>query len=86
MSSPGRGCETYLGAGSCGGDQVAIEDVVPAEHVCNEDTMELRFLKHFGEINPMIHVVEVGRMVVRMSPETRRLMSAACILSIAIST
>ena len=50
------------------------------KHVRDEDAMELRVLKQSRQIGPVIYVIKSKRLILRMTPETRRLMPAAFVL------
>lgn len=48
------------------------------QNVRNEYSMDFGLFQKLGQLNPMLNVVEVGRLVVWMSPQTGRLVTAAC--------
>lgn len=50
---------------------------VHTEDISYEDAVEIGLLEHLCKLNPVIYVGKPPRLVVRMSPETRRLVSTA---------
>jgi hypothetical protein len=48
------------------------------QHICDEDTVELGLFERFGQLNPVLSAVKAPRLIVRVPPEPRGLMSAAC--------
>lgn len=47
------------------------------QHVGYENSMELAALQELCQLGPMLDLIEVGGLVVRMSPEPWRLMPTA---------
>jgi hypothetical protein len=48
-----------------------LVDIIAAEHVGDEDAMELGFLQQLGQVDPVVDIGEAERLVVGMSPESR---------------
>ena len=47
------------------------------EDVCNEHAMEFALLKELGQLSPVTDVIEPPRLIIRVTPETRRLVTTA---------
>jgi hypothetical protein len=58
--------------------EVAIIDIIATEHISHEYTMDLGFFEQLRKLYPVFDVVELVRMVVRMSPQTWRLVATTC--------
>jgi hypothetical protein len=60
------------------GVKTPVVDIVATKYIGYKDTMDLGFLQHFCKPYPVVDIIELMRMVIRMSPKARRLMAAAC--------
>lgn len=67
-----------LCAGDFGGIQISLIYIVAPEDVSDEYAMEFRLFQELRKFHPMVDIVKFMGMIVRMSPESRRLMAAAC--------
>jgi hypothetical protein len=47
------------------------------KHVCNEHAMEFAFFEKLCQLNPVFYIVEVPRLILGMSPQPWRLVTAA---------
>lgn len=55
--------------------QIPIVDVVASQNVSDEDTMDLGLFQQLCKLNPVVDIPKLRRAVVRVAPESGRLMA-----------
>jgi hypothetical protein len=55
----------------------AFVDVVATKHIRDKDAVEFCRLEEFGELDPVVDGIEISRAVIRVLPESGRLMAGA---------
>ncbi len=49
--------------------EITIVDIIASKYVSHEDTMDLGFFKQLRKLYPVLDVVELMRVIIRMSPQ-----------------
>jgi len=59
------------------GVDIAVQHIINSEHIGDEEPIELAALQGLGEMDPIVEILVLPRLIARMPPEARRLVTHA---------